>query len=159
MKQARPRPPVMAAYLASHDKYGDLYKNLSMDDRTFHLFADGPAPVAPYSHAVSVGDCIFVTGQIATGADGDPIPESIEEQTHKVMANLKTVLAGCGVGLEHVVSVRIFLTRFEEEYDAMNAVYETYFPSDKRPARTTVGVTALARGCRVEIDLIAKRSA
>ena len=130
-----------------------------MNDRTFHLFADGPAPVAPYSHAVSTGDWIFVTGQIATGRDGEPIPESIEEQTHKVMANLKTVLAGCGAGLEHVVSVRIFLTRFEEEYDAMNAVYETYFPADKRPARTTVGVTALARGCRVEIDLIAKRSA
>ena len=73
-----------------------------------------------------LGDWIFVTGQIATGRDGDPIPESIEEQTHKVMANLKTVLAGCGAGLEHAVSVRIFLTRFEEEYDAMNAVYETY---------------------------------
>ena len=128
-----------------------------MDDRTFHLFADGPAPVAPYSHAVTAGDWIFVTGQLPTGQAGDPIPESIEEQTHKVMENLKTVLAGCGAGLADVVSVRIFLTRFEAEYEAMNAVYETYFPADKRPARTTVGVTALARGCRVEIDLIAKR--
>lgn len=128
-----------------------------MNDRTFHLFADGPAAVAPYSHAVTTGDWIFVTGQIATGAEGDPIPESIEDQARKVMANLETVLVGCGAGWEHVVSVRIFLTRFEEEYDAMNAVYETWFPADKRPARTTVGVTALARGCRVEIDLIAKR--
>ena len=49
------------------------------------------------------------------------------------MANLKTVLAGCGAGLEHAVSVRIFLTRFEEEYDAMNAVYETYFPRTSAP--------------------------
>lgn len=129
-----------------------------MDDRTFHLFADGPAPVAPYSHAVTTGDWIFVTGQLPTGADTDPIPNSIEDQTHKVMENLKTVLEGCGAGLEHAVTVRIFLTKFEAEYDAMNAVYETYFPADKRPARTTVGVTALARGCRVEIDLIAKRS-
>ena len=62
-------------------------------------------------------------------------------------------------GWSTLVNVRIFLTRFEEEYDAMNAVYETYFAADKRPARTTVGVTALARGCRVEIDLIARRSA
>ena len=107
-----------------------------MDDRIFHLFADGPAPVAPYSHAVSAGDFIFVTGQLPTGADGDPVPESIEEQTHKAMANLKTVLEDCGAGLEHVVSVRIFLTKFEEEYDRMNAVYETYFPADRRPART-----------------------
>lgn len=130
-----------------------------MDDRIFHLFADGPAPVAPYSHAVTAGDWIFVTGQLPTGGPDDPIPESIEDQTHKVMANLRTVLEGCGTALADVVSVRIFLTAFEEEYEAMNAVYETYFPADRRPARTTVGVTALARGCRVEIDLIAKRSA
>ena len=130
-----------------------------MDDRIFHLFADGPAPVAPYSHAVTTGDWIFVTGQLPTGAEGDPIPESIEDQTHKVMANLKSVLAGYGAELDAAVSVRIFLTRFEDEYDAMNAVYETYFPADRRPARTTVGVTALARGCRVEIDLIARRRA
>ncbi len=129
-----------------------------MDDRIFHLFADGPAPVAPYSHAVTTGDWIFVTGQLPTGQDGDPIPDSIEDQTHKVMANLKTVLAGCGAGLEHALSVRIFLTRFEAEYDAMNAIYETYFPADRRPARTTVGVTALARGCGVEIDMIAKKA-
>lgn len=128
-----------------------------MPDRIFHLFADGPAPVAPYSHAVSVGDWVFVTGQLPTGADGEPVPESIEDQTNKVMANLQTVLAGCGAALSDVVSVRIFLTRFEAEYDAMNAVYETWFPADRRPARTTVGVTALARGCQVEIDLIAKR--
>jgi len=130
-----------------------------MDDRIFHLFADGPAPVAPYSHAVTTGDWIFVTGQLPTGAEGDPIPESIEDQTNKVMANLKSVLAGCGAELDAAVSVRIFLTRFEDEYDVMNAVYETYFPADRRPARTTVGVTALARGCRVEIDLIARRRA
>ena len=128
-----------------------------MDDRIFRLFADGPAPVAPYSHAVSTGDFIFVTGQLPTGADDDPIPKSIEDQTHKAMANLKTVLAGCDSKLADVVSVRIFLTKFEEEYDRMNAGSETYFPADRRPARTTVGVTALARGCRVEIDLIAKR--
>ncbi len=134
-----------------------MFERLAMTDRTFHLFADGPAPVAPYSHAVSTGDWIFVTGQLPTGGESDPIPESIEDQTRKVMANLKTVLAGCGSGLEEAVSVRIFLTRFEDEYDRMNAVYETNFPADRRPARTTVGVTALARGCRVEIDLIAKR--
>jgi len=128
-----------------------------MNDRTFHLFADGPAPVAPYSHAVSTGDYVFLTGQLPTGQDGDPIPDSIEDQTHKVMANLETVLAGCDSRLADAVSVRIFLTKFEEEYDRMNSVYETYFPADRRPARTTVGVTALARGCRVEIDLIAKR--
>ena len=128
-----------------------------MEEPIFHHLANGPSPVAPYSHAVSTGDFIFLTGQLPTGEDCDPIPDSIEDQTHKVMANLNTVLEGCNSRLANVVSVRIFLTMFEEEYERMNAVYDTSFPADRRPARTTVGVTALARGCRVEIDLIAIR--
>ena len=129
-----------------------------MNDRIFHLFADGPAPVAPYSHAVTTGAWIFVTGQLPTGREGDPIPPSIAEQTAKVMENLRSVLAGCGATLADAVSVRIFLTHFEEDYAAMNSLYEAYFPAHRRPARTTIGVTALAQGCRIEIDLIAKRS-
>jgi enamine deaminase RidA (YjgF/YER057c/UK114 family) len=73
------------------------------------------------------------------------------------MKNLQTVLQGCGLGLANVLSVRIFLTHFDEDYDAMNAVYASYFPAGKRPARTCVGVTRLAKGARVEIDLVARR--
>jgi 2-iminobutanoate/2-iminopropanoate deaminase len=51
----------------------------------------------------------------------------------------------------------VYLTRFDEDYHAMNAVYATYFAPGRYPARTCVGVTALARGARVEIDLIARR--
>jgi enamine deaminase RidA (YjgF/YER057c/UK114 family) len=82
----------------------------------------------------------------------------VEAQTRQVMENLKRVLAGCGLGLEHVVSARVFLTHFDEDYERMNAVYSGYFAADKRPARTCVGVTALARGARVEIDLVARRT-
>ena len=128
-----------------------------MDGRIFDLFDNGPIPGAPYSHAVSTGDYIFITGQLPIGNNDYTIPKSIEDQTHKVMANLKTVLAGCDSKIADIVSVRIFLTKFEEEYDRMNAIYEIYFPANRLPARTTVGVTALAHGCRVEIDLIAKR--
>jgi enamine deaminase RidA (YjgF/YER057c/UK114 family) len=71
--------------------------------------------------------------------------------------NLKIVLAGLGLGLEHVLQARIYLTRFDEDYARMNAVYASYFPADRRPARTCIGVTALARGARVEIDLLARR--
>src|SRR4029077_4609495 len=59
--------------------------------------------------------------------------------------------------LRHAVSVRVFLTRFEQDYAPMNAVYRGYFPPDRLPARTCVGVTGLARGALVEIDLIARR--
>jgi 2-iminobutanoate/2-iminopropanoate deaminase len=74
-----------------------------------------------------------------------------------VMENLKRVLAGCRLALEHVVAARVFLTRFEQDYEAMNRVYGGYFAAGKRPARTCVGVTALARGALIEIDFIARR--
>jgi 2-iminobutanoate/2-iminopropanoate deaminase len=125
----------------------------------FHLLPDAPKPVAPYSHAVEAGSFVFVTGQLATDPDDDAlaIPPGIEAQTHKVMDNLARVLKGCGLSFANVVQVRIFLTDFNGDYARMNEIYATYFPADRRPARTTVGVTALARGGVVEIDMIAMR--
>ena len=125
----------------------------------FHLLPDAPKPVAPYSHAVEAGPFIFVTGQLATDPVDDslPIPPGIEAQTRKVMDNLTRVLRGCGLSLANVVGVRIFLTDFNGDYAAMNKTFSTYFADDRRPARTTVGVTALARGGIVEIDMIAFR--
>jgi 2-iminobutanoate/2-iminopropanoate deaminase len=127
----------------------------------FHMIADAPKPVAPYSHLVEADGWLFVTGQLATDPDDDsrPLPDGIEAQTHKVFDNLKRALAGAGAGLEDVVCVRIFLTNFERDYAAMNRIYSTHFPKTRLPARTTVGVTALARGGIIEIDLIARRSA
>jgi 2-iminobutanoate/2-iminopropanoate deaminase len=125
----------------------------------FHLVAGAPKPVGPYSHLVEADGWLFVTGQLATDPDNDdlPIPDGIEAQTHKVFDNLRSALAGAGAGLEQVVQVRIFLTEFERDYAVMNRIYRTYFPSDRLPARTTVGVTALARGGIIEIDLIARK--
>jgi 2-iminobutanoate/2-iminopropanoate deaminase len=126
----------------------------------YHLIANAPKPVAPYSHVVEADGWLFVTGQLATDPDDDtlPLPEGIEAQTRKVMDNLARALAGAGAGFEHVVCVRIFLTDFARDYDVFNRIYVAYFPPDRLPARTTVGVTCLARGGIVEIDLIAKRS-
>jgi 2-iminobutanoate/2-iminopropanoate deaminase len=125
----------------------------------FHLLPDAPKPVAPYSHAVEAGGFVFVTGQLATDPDDDslPVPDGIEAQTRKVLDNLARVLKGCGLTFADVVCVRIFLTDFKRDYAAMNAIYATHFAADKRPARTTVGVTALARDGIVEIDMIAVR--
>ena len=124
----------------------------------FHLVAGGPRPVAPFSHAVESDGWVFVTGQMPdTPATPGQLPDGIAAQTRNVMANLQTVLAGIGLGLEHVVMARIYLTRFAEDYAAMNAVYASYFPPDRRPARTCVGVTGLAYGALIEIDLVARR--
>jgi 2-iminobutanoate/2-iminopropanoate deaminase len=125
----------------------------------FHMIQGAPDPVAPFSHAVEVDGWVFVTGQMPfTGTSAtSPYPEGIEAQTRQVMENLKRVLAGCELGLENVAAARVFLTRFEQDYEAMNRVYAQYFAAGMRPARTCVGVTALARGALVEIDFIARR--
>lgn len=130
-----------------------------MSTPVFHLVAGAPAPVAPYSHAVEAGGWLFLAGQIASDLDFEPesLPEGIEAQTHKVMQNLGRVLEGVGASLADVVSARVFLTHFDEDYRRMDAVYAQYFDSDKRPARTCIGVTALASAARIEIDVIARK--
>ena len=130
-----------------------------MSDAIFHLIGDAPKPVAPYSHVVEKDGWLFVTGQLATDAEDDacPLPEGVEAQTHKVMQNLRRVLEGVCAGFEDVVCVRAFLVHFERDYAAFNRVYASYFAADRLPARTTDGVTALARGGIVEIDLLARR--
>lgn len=111
-------------------------------------------PVAPYSHAVRAGDFLFVTGQLAEDPDtGEVIKGSIEEQTERVMANLKLVLEQAGTNFERVVMSRIFVTDFRY-YDTVNRIYASHFTEGRYPGRTTVGVTALAGFGDVEIDLI-----
>ena len=123
------------------------------------MIPDAPTPVAPFSHATAVDGWLFVTGQMPTDPDDDgaPLPEGVEAQTRRVIGNLQRVLAGAGSGLDQVVFARVYLTRFEHDYAAMNAVYRSYFAPGKLPARTCIGVTALARGALVEIDLLARR--
>ncbi len=125
----------------------------------FHVLPGGPAPVAPFSHAVEAGGWVMLTGQMPTDpADATAaLPDGIVAQTRAVMGNLALVLAGLGLDLGHVVQCRCYLAAFERDYAAFNLAYATYFPADRRPARTTVGVTALAVGALVEIDCLARR--
>lgn len=124
-----------------------------------HLVNSGPRPVAPFSHAVEADGWVFVTGQMPTdpAAPDAPLPEGIEAQTRRVMANLAIVLEGIGLSFEHVTMARIYLTQFERDYADLNALWPSFFTPGKLPARTTIGVTALAVGALVEIDLVAKR--
>ncbi len=125
----------------------------------FHLFSNGPRPVAPFSHAVETDGWVILTGQMPTDPDAPdaPLPEGVEAQTVRVMKNLELILGELGLDLSHVVQCRCFLTEFERDYATFNQTYQTFFPEDRRPARTTVGVTALAVGALVEIDCIARR--
>ena len=87
-----------------------------------------PQPVAPFSHAVESDGFVFVTGQMPDTPDAPGVlPDGIVAQTRNVMSNLQTVLAGLGLGLPHVVMARVYLTRFKEDYAAMNETYRSYF--------------------------------
>ncbi|KYG19402.1 endoribonuclease L-PSP [Bradyrhizobium sp. AT1] len=124
----------------------------------FHMISGGPKPVAPFSHAVETDGFVFVTGQMPdTPQAPGVLPDGIVAQTRAVMENLKVVLSGLDLGLEHVVITRIYLTRFKEDYAAMNETYRGFFPADRLPARTCVGVTGLAYDALIEIDLVCRR--
>ena len=130
-----------------------------MSAPVFHMIPTAPAPVAPYSHAVEADAWVFLTGQIPTDPDRDaaPLPDGIAAQTRRTMDNLVLVLEGLGLGLEHVMAARVFLTRFQADYATMHAAYTPYFPAARLPARTCIGVTGLARHALVEIDFITRR--
>ena len=125
----------------------------------FHNISGAPEHVAPFSHAVEADGWVILTGQMPTvpGAPDAPLPEGIEAQTRQVMRNLEIVLNGLGLDLTDVVQCRCFLTEFERDYRAFNEAYKAFFKLDRLPARTTVGVTALAVGALVEVDCVARR--
>ena len=122
------------------------------------VFEKGPKRVGPFSHAVKAGDFIFITGQMPTLPDNPDVLVSndVEEQTHQVMKNLMNVLKQSGSSLDRVTFVRVYLVNFQD-FDKVNKIYKSYFDVNKLPARTCIGVTGLAVGASVEIDLIAKQ--
>ena len=125
----------------------------------FHNFSSAPTHVAPFSHAVEFDGWVQLTGQMPTDPidDTKPLPDGIQAQTRRVMDNLAIILNEMKLGLENVLSTRVFLTNFKRDYEPMNNIYKSYFENNRLPARTCVGVTDLALGALVEIDMVARR--
>jgi 2-iminobutanoate/2-iminopropanoate deaminase len=130
-----------------------------MPEPTFHMIDGAPQPVATFSHASEVDGWVFLTGQMPTwpGEPDRALPDGVTAQTRRVMDNLIIVLEGMGLGLQNAAQVRIYLTEFDRDYAEMNQAYQAYFEPGKLPARTCIGVTGLAVGALVEIDLVARR--
>lgn len=117
--------------------------------------AAAPAPVASYSQAVRAGKFVFCSGQIAIDPrTGTLVTGGIEEQTRVVLENLGAVLAEAGLGFRDIVKCGVFLTDLAD-FAAFDATYAQYFEREP-PARSTVAVSALPRGARIEIDAIAR---
>ena len=123
-----------------------------------HLTVEGvppPPPTAAYSHAVRMGDALYVTGQLGVDPKTNAlVPGGAAEQATQIMANLETVLRGAGTSIDKTLMARIFLVNFVADYPIVNKIYASHFRQGHYPARTTVGVTNLALGAVVEIDLI-----
>ncbi|HTR85993.1 MAG TPA: RidA family protein [Reyranella sp.] len=124
-----------------------------------HVLEGFPRSVSPSSHATEADGFVFVTGQFGRDLDdpGKPLPEGIRAQTERTLQNLERVLGALDLSLDRVMSVRVFLTHFKRDYDAMNEVYARFFPEGARPTRTCVGVTDLVRDALIELDCIARR--
>ncbi len=115
-----------------------------------------PKAIGPYSQAIATGDLIFTAGQIGIDpATGEIVGGEIKLQTARVLDNMAAVLEAAGSGLDRVVKCTVFLADFAE-FAAMNEVYAQRF-GQHRPARSTVGTSALPRGARIEIECIAVR--
>lgn len=119
---------------------------------------NGAKPIGPYSSAIENGDLLFISGQIPLdGATGKLVPGDVSAQARQSMENLKGLLAAAGLSFAHVVKTTIFLIDMGD-FAAVNEVYKS-FVTEPYPARSTFAVAALPMGARVEIEMIAARSA
>ncbi|MEX2683443.1 MAG: RidA family protein [Candidatus Sigynarchaeota archaeon] len=112
----------------------------------------------PYSPGLIAGNLIFVSGQVPVGSDGK-VPTSIEEQTAVTLGNLKAIIEKAGAKVANIVRCTVFMTNIAE-FTRMNDAYTKFFDAngakDRKPTRTTVEITKLAKeGARIEIDCIA----
>jgi 2-iminobutanoate/2-iminopropanoate deaminase len=117
---------------------------------------DAPKAIGPYSQAIVHGQMVYTAGQVALDpATMELVSGGVAEQSERVFANLRAVLAAAGSGLGKVVKTTVYLVDMAD-FGAMNEVYAKHF-GDHRPARSTVAVAGLPKGARVEIDVVAQK--
>jgi 2-iminobutanoate/2-iminopropanoate deaminase len=117
--------------------------------------ANAASPGDPYSEIVEAGDLVFVAGQVGIRSDQRAADVPFEDEVRAMFDRLEAALARVGLGLDGVVRCTVYLTDLGT-FAEMNEVFRSVFPSQP-PARTTVGVTALARDCRIEVEATATR--
>lgn len=114
-----------------------------------------PAAIGPYAQANVVENLVFTSGQIPLNpADGKIVDGGIEAQTKQVFANLSAVLEEAGSSLEDIIKTTCFLSDLSN-FEAVNEIYGTYFPSGVFPSRSAFEVSKLPMGALIEIECIA----
>lgn len=114
---------------------------------------EAPAAVGPYVHAVRAGGLLFCSGQIPLDPrTGDLVGATAADQVGRCLENLAAVCNAAGATLGDAVRLSVYLTDMGS-FSAVNEVYESFFESDP-PARVTIGVAALPRGAKVEVDAV-----
>ena len=114
---------------------------------------DAPAAIGPYSQAVRHGTLLFCSGQVPLDpASGELVGDSLAEQTTQCLRNLAAVCHAGGTTLDRALRLTVYTTQLEG-FAEINNAYAAFFPEDP-PARAAVGVVALPKGARVEIDAI-----
>jgi len=114
--------------------------------------------IGPYSMGIAAGDLVFISGQIALdAATGKLVEGDVKAQASQALENLKVILDAAGLTFAHVVKTTIFLTDMAD-FAAVNEVYKGHV-SEPYPARSTIAVAALPMAAKVEIEMIASRSA
>lgn len=117
--------------------------------------ANGPAPaIGPYEPVRRAGDLLFLSGQIGARDDGTVVPGGVGAETKRALERIKSLVESEGSTMERVVKCTVFLVDVAD-WDAMNAVYATFFTAGRRPARSSVGGVVLPREARVEIECVA----
>ena len=114
-----------------------------------------PGPY-PFSQIVEANGFVFLAGQVGDAPGShSAVPGGIEPETRAMLDNVGRLLEAAGLGFSDVVKCTVYLRDFTD-FAAMNAVYREYFPTEP-PTRATVGVAALARDFRIEIEVVAAR--
>jgi 2-iminobutanoate/2-iminopropanoate deaminase len=116
-----------------------------------------PGAIGPYSQGIDADGLVFCSGQLGLDPVTGELAEGVEAQAGRALRNLAAVLDAAGLAWAEVAKTTIFLVDIED-FAAVNAVYGAVMP-DPPPARTTIGVAALPKGARVEIEAIARRAA
>jgi reactive intermediate/imine deaminase len=112
-----------------------------------------PKAIGTYSQAVRAGDTVYISGQIPLDpASGQLLSGDIEAEIRRVFDNITAIAKAAGGSLEQAVKLTVFLTDLAH-FPKVNEVMATYF-SEPYPARAAIGVAALPRGARVEVECI-----